>query len=371
MRYYCNEEGVRLLRKMSSIIKTAIDDINNSTDSVRGVANDNSDALGPHVNSLQEALDDIKTSVQRSTSPASDVATRLSNVADKYQSVIDDDPFGDSSSGGGKDYSGAVGAAGFVGAAAAASAAGSSAGMSSGQGAGAGMGSTGSLGASQNGMKPVAGATPRNLPKSQYGFSIDSNFEAVYDSPMEMDEYLYDKQGSANASFQGTCGLCSCANILRLAGVEYGEGDMINFAAANGFCENNIFDPDASGGTGAYDRQQILQHFGVQSSLVPVQVSSNGASTQVTDDIAKYVSEGRGVILSVHAGILDPAAYNVNGFGDDYHAVTVTSVKRNAYGDPVGFYICDSNQGTKYYSADTVRRSLTGNDMNVTDQIIR
>lgn len=57
---------------------------------------------------------------------------------------------------------------------------------------------------------------------------------------------------------------------------------------------------------------------------------------------------------------------------DDYHAVTVTSVKKSGTGDVLGFYICDSaNGGTTYYPASKVKRALTGSPMNVTYPIIR
>jgi len=218
-------------------------------------------------------------------------------------------------------------------------------------------------------------SSPRDLPQTQYGFTKDSNGNLTYDSPMEMDKYLYAQQGSAYTNFQGTCGLCSCANILRLAGVNYSEKDMIDYAAStssgNGWpqklCTVNPFRPESSGGTNPKSRQQILEHFGISSGVFSVEMENGVASDAAIENIAQYVADGRGVILSVHAGVL----YNGRAVRDDYHAVTVTSVTRNKYGDVSGFYICDSNVGTTYYSAFQIKEALTGADMNVTYSYIR
>ena len=220
--------------------------------------------------------------------------------------------------------------------------------------------------------------TPRDLVASQYGFNKDSDGNMVYDSPNEMNQYLYSSQGSADATFQGTCGLCSCANILRLSGVNASEKDMLAYASKtrdpnsfNGMlCETGYADPGLNGGTSPKSRQQILNHFGIDSGIFPISYDADGSiSNGNLTQIADYVSAGRGVILSVHADVLwNDAPYGV----EDYHAVTVTSVKKNTAGDILGFYICDAaNGGTTYYSADRVRRSLTGSPMNVTYAIIR
>lgn len=218
-------------------------------------------------------------------------------------------------------------------------------------------------------------STPRDLPQTQYGFTKDSNGNLTYDSPMEMGKYLYAQQGSAYSNFQGTCGLCSCANILRLAGVNYSEKDMIDYAASttsgNGWfqklCTVNPFSPESSGGTNPKNRQMILEHFGISSGVFPVEMEGGVASDAALENIAQYVADGRGVILSVHAGVL----YNGRAVRDDFHAVVVTSVTRNKYGDVSGFYICDSNIGTTYYSAYQIKEALTGADMNVTYSHIR
>lgn len=218
---------------------------------------------------------------------------------------------------------------------------------------------------------------PRDLPVSQYGFNFDIEGNQIYDSPMEINDYLYKKQGSAKWNFQGTCGLCSCVNILRLAGVYADEEQMINFASTTmapnsqeKLCETGHINPGRNGGTNPEGRKCILEHFGINSGLFNVDMDNSGGATQGTMDmISDMVSSGKGVILSVHSDVLwHDAPYGIK----DYHAVTITSVKKDSVGNILGFYVCDSAKGgTKFYSNDRLRRSLTGARMNVTYQIIR
>lgn len=230
---------------------------------------------------------------------------------------------------------------------------------------------------STGGLAPVR-ATPRDLAISQFGFTKDSDGNMVYDSPTEMNQYLYKTQGSADSNFQGTCGLCSCANILRLSGVNASEAEMIAYASQTRdpysfhgmLCATGYSDSGLNGGTNPRGRQQILTHFGIDSGIFPIAHDPDGSVADSNlSQIADHVSAGKGVILSVHADVL----WNNAAFGiDDYHAVTVTSVKKNSAGDVLGFYICDSaNGGTTYYPADQVKRALTGSPMNVTHSIIR
>lgn len=238
-------------------------------------------------------------------------------------------------------------------------------------------GTAGSLSNNTGGLAPTR-TTPRDLAASQFGFTKDNDGNMVYDSPTEMNQYLYKTQGSADANFQGTCGLCSCANILRLSGVNASEAEMIAYASQtkdpnsfNGMlCATGYSDPGLNGGTSPKSRQQVLDYFGIDSGIFPISHDSDGSIADSNlSQIADHVSAGRGVILSVHADVL----WNDAAFGiDDYHAVTVTSVKKNSAGDVLGFYICDSaNGGTTYYSAEKVKQALTGSPMNVTYPIIR
>lgn len=229
--------------------------------------------------------------------------------------------------------------------------------------------------ANEDSLKPTR-QTPRDLIMSQYGFTTNASGMEVYDSPLEMDQYLYSKQGSAYDNFKGTCGLCSCANILRLAGVNYGEKEMIDYAAdpqgglfSTKLCTVNPFSASASGGTTPKQRQQILDHFGVSSSIWNIKTDADGkTSIETINDIGRWVSEGRGVIVDVDAGLF----YNSPPNYGKGHAVTITSVEKNKYGDVTAFYILDSNQGTIKCNAWEVQDMLrTFVGINVTSQIIR
>ena len=217
-------------------------------------------------------------------------------------------------------------------------------------------------------------ARPRDLGlgNTQYGFKQDGEGNLFYDSPIETNQYMYTTQGAAYPQFQGTCGLCSCANVIRLAGVNASEKDMVDYAstALTGniitphLCDTGFSDPGMNGGTSPHDRQAILSHFGIDSGIIPL-------DSNPMKQIGQFVSEGRGVIISVHA---DTLWYNDNpdpGNGD-LHAVTVTSVKMDRLGNILGLYICDSAQGgTTYYSSEKIKRALSSAPMNVTYQVIR
>lgn len=231
--------------------------------------------------------------------------------------------------------------------------------------------SSASSGSSASSLVPN-GLVPRNLSKTAYSFSKTANGQMTYDSPLEAGQYLVANQGSAYKRFQGTCGLCSIANILRLAGVNIGEKEIIDFASQGGLfskhCKVTLFSPGRNGGTTAEQRQKILEHFGISSSLKAVKTDPDGnATVETLNDIGKWVSEGRGVIISVDAGdFYGNPKYNGQG-----HAVTVTSITLNNLGEVSGFYIADSNGGTKLYPAWIIQDALRANSINVTNQIIR
>lgn len=220
---------------------------------------------------------------------------------------------------------------------------------------------------------------PRDLTISQYGMEQDQEGNYIYDSPMQMDHFMYKKQGSAYKNFQGTCGLCSCANILRLAGVNATEREMIDYASKTfseqsfdgRLCTCNRLNPGENGGTSPRDRQCILEHFGIQSSIFQIEENVDGTVADINiERMADWVSKGHGIILSVHADML---WYNQDyPTRNDSHAITVTSVKKSQSGKILGFYVCDSaNGGTSFYEAEKIKNSLTHAPMNVTQAIIR
>lgn len=202
------------------------------------------------------------------------------------------------------------------------------------------------------------------LSSTNQTWAVGSDGSMVFNTPVETGGKLDSNQGKVNG-FLGTCGLVSCVNVLRLAGYPATESEVVGYASTTsaGFgigklCTTNSF-PEYNGGTSAKTRQQILQHFGINSELREASV----------DNIADAVSDGRGVIISVYAGML------YNGWSDhrDLHAITVTSVKKDRYGNVLGFYVCDSGTGgvdnSKFYTTFQVGNALSGRPMNVTSII--
>ena len=217
---------------------------------------------------------------------------------------------------------------------------------------------------------------PRDLTVTRYHCTQDNRGHYVYDSPLVMDGYLYHDQGSADPEYRGTCGLCACVNIIRLAGVMITELEVLRFALGRDhfgeamplLCKKKKKKPGFNGGTSPQDRQLILRNFGIDSELISIQYDPDGEIADSNMElISRCVESGRGVILSVRATLLndDPEKKD-----NDNHAVTVTSTVRDSNGSLLGFYIVDQ-RGTQYFPADRVKSSLTGREMNVTRQVIR
>lgn len=205
-------------------------------------------------------------------------------------------------------------------------------------------------------------AVPRSLAQTeQVWYYSDDRQSIVYNTPVETGKLLDAKQGKL-AGYQGTCGIVSCVNVLRLAGrTATTEEELVCYASGpKALCVSGAT-PRRNGGTTPQERKELLAVYGVGSELQPASV----------DSIAQYVEEGRGVIISVDAGKL----WGSPSFYRNLHAVTVTSVQRNIDGSLEGFYLCDSGTSgrdcARFYSAPHLERALTPRSMNVTESIIR
>ena len=211
---------------------------------------------------------------------------------------------------------------------------------------------------------------PRELEETEYGYEEASDGSLVYDSPEETYESLIQEQGLAYPNeFLGTCALCSCANILRLAGAEVSEQDVIDYAAAAGICETGYKDPYLNGGANVCDMQKILKHFGLESEIIELVWKDNCIDYDATIKmIADYVDHGRGVILVVNAHTF---WYNWANDGNTPHAVTAISVKRDTEGNIFKFFICDTGtvKGKWWHAYKKVAKSLMGGHMVVTGVI--
>ena len=202
------------------------------------------------------------------------------------------------------------------------------------------------------------------LDATKQGWTLSEDGTLVFNTPIETGEKLLSDQGRLNG-YWGTCGIVSCANVLRLGGYPATEAELVVYASTTNsithsgyLCQTNS-DPDSNGGTCAIDRRYILKHYGVSSELREASVSN----------IAQAVSEGRGVIISVYPEIL----YYGKLKHHYLHAITVTSVKKDLSGNILGFYVCDSGTGgvdnSRYYTASQIEKALSGRKMNVTSII--
>lgn len=225
------------------------------------------------------------------------------------------------------------------------------------------------------GVKMPSGTVPNSFSKTKEQWHEDYYTE-TYNAPLETGQHLNCDQGKTPEEggegvkgFCGTCGLVSIENILRLAGVKITEADVVKFASTHKSSIRYLCtvgkSPDENGGTYASDRQAILKHYGIDSRV---------EYTSDVSKIAKYISEGRGVIASVDANVL---WYGRARSTPEYHAITVTSVERDSYTKEItAFYICDSGSGNGDNArkipvdvfSDAIER--TG-ELNVTELIIR
>jgi hypothetical protein len=174
--------------------------------------------------------------------------------------------------------------------------------------------------------------------------------ETVVIGDPEGDKRFTHAQGDNILGFEGTCGLCSCENVLRSFGLEVTETDMVFFATVRGLCTCEDPDPRMNGGTTPADRADILTRLGVPAS------ASYGGSIE---DLAGNIEQGKGVIIAVNAGVLWNDA-NADSGNVSNHAITVTGVARDpATGDIQGFFINDSGTGEagKFVDASLMREA--------------
>lgn len=159
-------------------------------------------------------------------------------------------------------------------------------------------------------------------------------------NPFEVGEQLNDCQGDNELGFRCCCGLTTVSNILKMAGVEVDENEVVKYAAENGLCRFTPWtNPADCGGTTRLDRSELLSRFGLENSIFR---DMNGNAS--LEAVAGYVEEGRGVDMDLNSGY----AWGVPEFigdGSMNHSVTVTGTARDPEtGELLGLYVCDSGQ---------------------------
>lgn len=150
------------------------------------------------------------------------------------------------------------------------------------------------------------------------------------------------KQGDNPYGFEGTCGLCSCANIIRQFGGDATEAIVVTHAVAHRECAISK-NPEKCGATRIGDQIKVLRDFGIPA---------HAERRQSLEDLAAAVGEGRGVIIEANAGYLWNDRNHLE-FGQANHAVVVTGVARDpGSGRIQGFYINDSGSGQAGHFTD-------------------
>ena len=213
---------------------------------------------------------------------------------------------------------------------------------------------------------PEPEGVPRSLQRTEQMYRemvIDGQNVSVYDDPIGTYTQLIKVQGHSSYPIGGSCGLCQCANLLTMAGVQTTEDQIISCALN---CSADLVDgleldnpdPAERGGTSARDRQEILNRCGLSTFTLPVE--ENRAETIHT--LAAYVQRGHGVIVSV-----DVERLWRNGQSGG-HAISLLSVTED------GSYFIYSDTGTgrmDVITAAELAAALSGRPANITDNIIR
>ncbi len=93
MKYAVSPEGVAELKKMSAAVIAGAEEIKSLVSGVQAVADEHSTTLGPHISSLNDVLDQVRSAEEAAVEPVEGVSHALNEVADKYEDVIGNDPF--------------------------------------------------------------------------------------------------------------------------------------------------------------------------------------------------------------------------------------------------------------------------------------
>jgi len=190
----------------------------------------------------------------------------------------------------------------------------------------------------------------------------DGRKAVVCGEPRTVAKVLDYRQGRNELGFQGTCGIVSSRNTLRLFGICTTEDELVHYAASKGLC---VIDtrPYLSGATNATYRDRLMREWGLPGKIIK---SSTVARA------AEEFEKGHGVMAGVNAGILwnNPNCYG-NGFSN--HVVSLIGTERDEAGNLTGVYICDSGRNrlgdaARYVPIDLWQEALEvpGSSLNVT-----
>lgn len=93
MTFEVNNEGVEALRGLASRMDEIREEILGIAGTMQSEAEDNSDVLGPHADSLITVCEEVKKLTEDSSSPIETLCASCNNLANKYEEIIGNDPF--------------------------------------------------------------------------------------------------------------------------------------------------------------------------------------------------------------------------------------------------------------------------------------
>lgn len=310
MKYAVNDEGIQALRALSHSIQESSCAIQNAVNVLKSVADENAAAIGPHRSSIAHILEEVQQAEAAAAEPVQTVSDKLYETAERYQKIMDDDPFSR------LDFSGIEG------------------------GDTADPVSSSPLGGSAEGV-----AANRNDTKGNWGFEYIPLLQTqqttekvflcgrevtLFDHPLEGNSTAICNQGSAYPTGpQQTCGCCACGTLINKAGGFSTEHSVVAYAWDHGLCRDD-------GRTAPQDWIGILNSAGITSH------DCTGGSLE---SLADQVEQGHGVVIGVSACTYCPELYGrYSPLVADGHALVLESVIRDAKtGEIIEYVVTDSN----------------------------
>lgn len=94
MKYTVNEAGVAALNSLSQKLPECAETIKTASDTLSSSFDENRAGLGPHDASIESILEDMKAANEAAAEPVEELSEKLSDVAESYQEIIDNDRYG-------------------------------------------------------------------------------------------------------------------------------------------------------------------------------------------------------------------------------------------------------------------------------------
>ena len=94
--YACSEEGIEQLNHLADNIFDSLELMETETASIQSLKDEYGEVLGPHEKSFKNVVEEILSATKDAWLPAIEIASQLSQVAKKYENIVNDDPFSNS-----------------------------------------------------------------------------------------------------------------------------------------------------------------------------------------------------------------------------------------------------------------------------------